>query len=285
MTADVNDPAPLMGSEGGGAASSIAPEVQCIVWAPADYTLLDYAVMYAELGWPVHPLVVGGKVPATENGVKDATTDRSRIEAYWTRNPKANIGLACGYAFDVLDVDVKGVDGKASLTKVKRAGLAKGAWAAAETPTGGLHYLFAPTGEGNHTGVKFGLDSRGMGGYIVAAPSRVTGIERPYRWLACQPERFGPGLDWTAIKTLLDPPRAGLRPLPSGDLYGNRLDGLVAFVQSQGEGNRNAALYWAACHALDEGLSLDPIKDAALSVGLHNDEVERTVASALRRTR
>ena len=47
-----------------------------------------------------HPL--GSLVP---HGVKDATTNRARILAWWTRHPQANIGLATGHTFDVLDVD------------------------------------------------------------------------------------------------------------------------------------------------------------------------------------
>jgi Bifunctional DNA primase/polymerase, N-terminal len=47
-----------------------------------------------------HPL--GSLVP---HGVKDATCNRARILAWWTRHPHANIGLATGHHFDVLDVD------------------------------------------------------------------------------------------------------------------------------------------------------------------------------------
>ena len=47
-----------------------------------------------------HPL--GSLVP---HGVKDATTNRARVLATWTQQPQANIGLACGHRFDVLDVD------------------------------------------------------------------------------------------------------------------------------------------------------------------------------------
>jgi hypothetical protein len=40
-----------------------------------------------------HPL--GSLVP---HGVKDATCNRARILAWWTRHPQANIGLATGIA-------------------------------------------------------------------------------------------------------------------------------------------------------------------------------------------
>jgi bifunctional DNA primase/polymerase-like protein len=47
-----------------------------------------------------HPL--GALVP---HGLKEATCNRARVLAWWTRHPQANIGLACGHAFDVLDLD------------------------------------------------------------------------------------------------------------------------------------------------------------------------------------
>jgi transposase len=47
-----------------------------------------------------HPM--GSLVP---HGVKDAACNRARILAWWTRHPQANIGLATGHRFDVLDVD------------------------------------------------------------------------------------------------------------------------------------------------------------------------------------
>jgi Bifunctional DNA primase/polymerase, N-terminal len=47
-----------------------------------------------------HP--VGTLVP---HGVKDATTNRARVLAWWASHPLANIGLATGHTFDVLDVD------------------------------------------------------------------------------------------------------------------------------------------------------------------------------------
>src|SRR5438874_13426895 len=67
------------------------------------------ALQYADLGLAVVP-VWGikndrcacanrgchrpGKHPQTEHGVKDATKNRARIKAAWTKSPRSNIGVA-----------------------------------------------------------------------------------------------------------------------------------------------------------------------------------------------
>jgi hypothetical protein len=55
-------------------------------------------------------------------------------------------------------------------------------------------------------------------------------------------------------------------------------------VAQQGQGNRNSALFWALCQALDEGCEdLEPIADAGRTAGLPEPEVRATVESARRR--
>ena|SRR5215212_6034863 len=102
---------------------------------------------------------------ATRHGVLDATTDIRQIRAWWRANPKYNVGLATGYQFDALDVDIKdGRRGRESLAALRDAGLIGGAWALASTPSGGCHVLFDPSGDGNHVSRATGLDFRGRGG-------------------------------------------------------------------------------------------------------------------------
>jgi len=62
------------------------------------------------------------------------------------------------------------------------------------------------------------------------------------------------------------------------------INGLVAWLSQQREGNRNAALYWCAKRMRDGGL---PISDAMLHLGiaarktgLEDKEIERTIRSA-----
>jgi hypothetical protein len=143
--------------------------------------LLDAALAYAGWGWRVFPLKPGTKTPATRHGFHDATTDPQVIRAWWKHNPAANIGLPTGHAFDVLDVDFR--HGAALAWVELRDSLdMPAAHGIAATANGGLHVLLLPQGLGNHAGMAGhpGLDYRGAGGYIVAAPSE---LDRARRWV------------------------------------------------------------------------------------------------------
>src|SRR4051812_22536886 len=82
--------------------------------------MLNTALRFAEeLRWPVFPLHAPtggrcscgkhcdqvGKHPRTAHGHKEATTDAAQIKEWWGRWDDANIGVATGFAFDVLDLD------------------------------------------------------------------------------------------------------------------------------------------------------------------------------------
>jgi hypothetical protein len=86
-----------------------------------------------------HPL--GTLVP---HGVKDATTNRARALAWWTRHPQANIGLATGHTFDVLDVD--GPVGAQAIQELAAAHGFHSSGPLVRTGGGGWHYYVAPTG-------------------------------------------------------------------------------------------------------------------------------------------
>ena len=122
-----------------------------------------------------HPL--GSLVP---HGVKDATTNRARILAWWTRHPQANIGLATGHRFDVLDVD--GPEGAQAIRELAAAHGFQSSGPLVRTGGGGWHFYLAPTGLGNvHPWELEHVDWRGRGGYVVAPPSRHAS-GHPYQW-------------------------------------------------------------------------------------------------------
>jgi hypothetical protein len=124
-----------------------------------------------------HPL--GSLVP---HGVKDATTNRARVLAWWTRHPQANIGLATGHRFDVLDVD--GPAGEHAIRALAATHGLQSSGPLVRTGGGGWHYYLTPTGLGNvHPQGLEHVDWRGRGGYVVAPPSRHAS-GHPYRWAA-----------------------------------------------------------------------------------------------------
>jgi len=115
------------------------------------------------------------------HGVKDATTNRARILAWWTRYPQANIGLATGHRFDVLDVD--GPAGAQAIAELAATHGLQSAGPLVRTGGGGWHYYLRPTGLGNvgPAGLAH-VDWRGRGGYVVAPPSRHAS-GHPYQWI------------------------------------------------------------------------------------------------------
>ncbi|MBM9432364.1 bifunctional DNA primase/polymerase [Flaviflexus equikiangi] len=133
---------------------------------------------YAQQGHPIFPCVPGEKRPATTHGFKDASLDPAQIEAWWTHIPTANIGLPTGHQFDVIDVDDVGALDQ--VIAFIRDGHIPTPTGLATTPRG-YHVYIPATGLGNSTNVIPGVDYRGAGGYVLAAPSRLTNGGK-YRW-------------------------------------------------------------------------------------------------------
>lgn len=76
--------------------------------------------------------------------------------------------------------------------------------------------------------------------------------------------------------------KAQLRPAPAG--MPQSVDALSRFMEGQKAGNRNNALFWAACKAFEDGLSRGQVEQAllvpAMRVGLSDKEALRTIQSA-----
>lgn len=143
---------------------------------------LERALLYAEQGWAVFPVIPNDKRPLTPNGFKDATKERDRIERWWTENPNANIGIATGEpsGLAIIDVDVR--DGKPGRESVASLRGLPGTLTA-RTQSGGWHlYFLRPEGGLRcKNGFLPGVDLKADGGYVVAPGSSINGS--PYEWL------------------------------------------------------------------------------------------------------
>jgi hypothetical protein len=239
-----------------------------------------------------HPL--GVLVP---HGLKEATTNRARVLAWWTQQPQANIGLACGHRFDVLDVD--GPTGAHAIRELAAKHGLQSSGPLVRTGGGGWHFYLAPTGLGN-VGPRDleQVDWRGRGGYVVAPPSRHRSGHL-YQWVA--------GRDLDTPLAEVPPPvlerlqhrqanrRTPISSVPVGDrpgpLYGQAaLTQELARVATAPPGQRNQRLWEAARNlynlvatgTLDHHQVHQGLLQAAERCGLLTDEprqTQRTLAS------
>lgn len=243
---------------------------------------MDYnqraAHQYAEVGWPVFPLVPGEKLPLYHSeGFKDATTDHGQIESWWHDNPGRNVGIATGAPGpDVLDIDVKGQEsGYPAFNKLQREGIAGDPLAIVQTPSTGVHCYYQGTTQRNGSIPRAHVDFRSQGGYVVAPPSRVRG--RPYEVVRHQASSAV--FDWNAARQLLDP-----RPRRPAQVQEGTADlqRLADFVEGQPEGNGNNGLFWASCRAAEAGhRDLDLLLSAAVRAGHPQRTASRTIQSAI----
>ncbi|MEI6422540.1 MAG: bifunctional DNA primase/polymerase, partial [Lentisphaerota bacterium] len=142
--------------------------------------LLETALGYANAGIPIFPCEAGGKKPLTEHGFKDASTNLKQIEEWWSSNPRANIGIPTGPASELFGIDVDNKDGKEGLRSLWELTSKYGQMPmtlTVETPSGGFHFFFKWRDGLRCSAGKLGLglDTRGEGGYLIAAGSSIDG--------------------------------------------------------------------------------------------------------------
>jgi bifunctional DNA primase/polymerase-like protein len=240
-----------------------------------------------------HPL--GSLVP---HGVKDATCNRARVLAWWSSHPQANIGLATGRLFDVLDVD--GPAGERAMRQLAAAHGLASSGPLVRTGGGGWHFYLAPTGLGNvHPRGLEQVDWRGRGGYVVAPPSRHRS-GHPYQWTAARDLDVTPGKVPAVLLERLEgrPAQRSLSSLEvpaAGDGPGGRyaraaLAQELARVATAPVGQRNRQLWESARNlynlvatgALDQREVHQGLLAAADRCGLLDEEprqTRRTLAS------
>lgn len=247
--------------------------------------LLNDALAMAARGLHVFPLTPGAKTPAIPSahrpgskcrggcgrlghGLWDATVDPAVVSRWWSYSPSANIGINCGASgLYVLDLDTPkpdtkppappfdapdvrdGYDSLALLAEANAEPLPMGTYTV-RTGRGGHHlYYLHPPGEPlRNTAGRLGwlIDTRGVGGYVVAAGSVVDGNE--YTVLEDAPP--APLPRW--IHRLCTPPKphpVTPRPVFTGpaSAYARAvLQGEIGRVLSARPGSRNHTLNTAA---------------------------------------
>jgi hypothetical protein len=144
---------------------------------------LDHALRYAEIGWSVFPAQNKDR-PLTKWGHGDgstlrkqrATTDLDIVARWWARWPEAWVCIACGPSkIVVFDLDISAeLDGIAEWRKLHGDPL-EHPGPIVRTARGGLHlYCADPAGRHRNSAsaVAPGVDVRGVGGMVVAPPSK-----------------------------------------------------------------------------------------------------------------
>src|SRR5215210_7230560 len=270
---------------------------------PSRSLLLKAALRYAEKGKPVFPCkqdkrpaipkcpeakergLVGKELARHArtcsrggHGFHDATTDRSRVTAWWNRWPNANIGMPTGESSGVFVMDVD------RLEALEELGGALPETLIVRTPSGGLHFYFQHV-EGvtnSPGGLPNGIDLRGEGGYVLLPPSATAEgsyvvehqaeVEEAPEWL----------LELLRAKPSPEkPPRKGRR---------RGRGGAVRWTEGTIEvGKRNRTLFFEALGMKDRGERAAEVLEKLLQVNskwceepLGPGEVEKIAKSACR---
>lgn len=212
---------------------------------------LSHIKQYVSNGW--HVLPVGfNKAPTIPNGCRGASSDTDTVTNWWKENPKWNVGIATGpkSGFWVIDVDIKdNVDGWESLEKHfgDRWSFDPQTQLIAKTASEGFHFLFQwdkNIPARNYIGVLPGVDIRGDGGYIVAAPSVAMTKKgwKQYQWNDLQLP-IPPAPDW-ALELL----HLGSQPSYDKDSSSSQdtpddLSVLVHAIRGVRQGGRDQSLF------------------------------------------
>ena len=254
--------------------------------------LLNAALRYSQRRWAVFPCRPRAKVPATPHGCKDATHDVEQVRRWWTDTPDANIGVATGAPSGIFVVDFDGDDGRATARDWIAMGRSlKALWQ--RTPSGGYHAVFTmPNVELPNSARKLGagVDTRGDGGYILAAPSVHPNGGR-YEWPDQHRVPSMPGWLFGLLR-VLPPDRPQYKPgTTDANAYVDAaIQSCLESLATAPEGTRNHTLN-ACSYSLGRLVGAgyltkqqvwEALQPAALAAGLQRRETQQTILSGLR---
>lgn len=225
--------------------------------------LLENALKLAEKEFHVFPLLPNTKFPAVEDFPNTATRDPEIIKSWWSKWPNANIGISTtryNGSCSLLAVDVDNKDGRKGseeLFKLELEGKEFPETFTQETPTGGEHLFYVvdkPVKQGANVFAK-GIDTRGNGGYVVAAGSVINGK----RYTVKNPSTPRPAPKW--MLEFVRESKAKKEKLP--DVVVNQetaRDRALEYIKTAPKaekGERNHTAYIVAAKVKDLGLNKD----------------------------
>jgi hypothetical protein len=265
-------------------------------------TKAQAALTYASWGWHVIPVVPNGKIPATQHGVKDATTDPEQIAIWWAQNPDFNIGIAAGAksGIVVFDVDPRngGEESWATWTD-SNGNVPDGPMQL--TAGGGQHHIATYDPEIRSCKLVDGVDLLSDGRYFVAHPSTIE--SRKYDWEASS-DPFDGIAPFTITTTWMNAYRSIRKPAErnstqtSGLIQGSRNNGLTALGGAMRRYGMTEAEIMAALSIANETrceiplpsselsqivrsvCRYDPESDLAADIGLGSDAAEAILDAA-----
>lgn len=264
---------------------------------------LQVALETAEFA-PVFPCVAPSKRPATPNGFKNATRDRTLIQRWWTRHPDHLVGIpSAGLVVIDLDIPKESSQQPPDLAWQGWRRLAEPhGWSPesavmVDTPSGGLHiYHRQPPGaEVRNSASKLApyIDVRADGGYVIA-PGSTLPDGRSYELRQPTVSDLPTAPPWLLQACSRPPAPETPHPAPrndaAGTVYGLRaLENELGRLATAAEGTRNDSLVRAAYRVgqLIGGAQLDlhhatsQLLAVALRIGLTETESVATIRSGL----
>ena len=203
-------------------------------------SLKKFALQYVNEKLAIFPVNLtddNKKIPLTEHGFKDASTDPAKALKWFSNGTANGIGMATGTISRrvVLDIDVKGgKKGLQSLEAIKaeyktKTGKNFPKTKTARSHTGGIHLHFV-TDQSYPclANIREGVDFRGDGGFIVMPGSKSTiGL---YSWDMATYE-FEYALFPSDLWSILNPPKEKFEP-PTVASIGSRTDNMKKMVAS-----------------------------------------------------
>jgi|TARA_B110000263_G_C15300306_1_gene507637 P4 family phage/plasmid primase-like protien len=258
-------------------------------------TLLEYALIYAELGWKMLPTKKDKHPLGGCKWREECTNEKGKLEEWFYKRPHVGIGIATEESnLFVLDLDVKidkegkHINGITALQHLEDEHEPLPETLVSETPSGGRHYYFNyPEGGAPQSVNKIakGIDVRCRGSYAIAPPS-FSQTKSGYIWYDREPNEvpIADVPDW--LLTLARPQVADVIPINRGIQRQNGWKGNTDVQQ----GGRNDSMISYIGLLIQVGGTINSIyrkvnraNQRHLQPPLPEDEVSKMLGSAIER--